>query len=83
MDAATIDTVEIILQSAKKLDSIERLSVVRALLKDVPERLRKEIKLPLLSGLNEQELDVLAKTALSPSRSRRLKYLLRKNREGF
>ncbi len=82
MDASTIDTVENILQSAKKLNSIERLSIARALLKDIPERLRKEIKLPLISGLNEQELDVLAKTSLSPSRNRRLKYLLRKNREG-
>ena len=52
------------------------------MLKDIPERLRKEIKLPLLSGLNEQELDVLAKTSLSPSLNRRLKYLLKKNREG-
>lgn len=82
MDATTIDTVENILQSAKKLDAIERLSVARALLKDVPERLSREINLPLLSGLNEQELAVLAKTSLSPSINRRLKYLLKKNREG-
>jgi hypothetical protein len=81
MDATTIDTVENILQSAKKLDSIERLSVARALLRDIQEQLRKEIKLPLLSGLNEQELDVLAWT-LSPSRNQRLKYLLKKIREG-
>jgi hypothetical protein len=33
-------------------------------------------------GLNEQELHVLAKTCLSPSRNKRLKYLLKKNREG-
>ncbi|HEX9974798.1 MAG TPA: hypothetical protein VGD14_22280 [bacterium] len=82
MEASTVDTVENILQSAKKLNSIERLSVARALLKDIPERMKSGIQLSLLSGLSEQELDVLAKTFLSPSRNRRLKFLLKKNCEG-
>lgn len=82
METSAVDTVENILQSAKKLNSIERLSVVQALLKDIPERMRSGIQLPLLSGLSEQELDVLAKTFLSPSRTRRLKCLLKKNRQG-
>jgi len=82
MEASTVDTVENILQSAKKLNSIERLSVARALLNDLPERMKSSIKLPLLTGLSEQDLDILAKTFLSPSRNRRLKSLLKKNREG-
>jgi len=81
MEASAVDTVESILQTAKKLNSIDRLSIANALLKDIPERLKKGIKLPLLSGLNEQELSVLAKTSLSPSRNKRLKYLLKKSRE--
>lgn len=82
MEASKIDMVENILQSAKKLNSIERLSVAHALLKDIPEQMRSEIQLPLLTGLSEQELAVLAKAFLSPSRNRRLKFLLKKNREG-
>lgn len=81
MEASTVDTVENILQSAKKLNSIERLSVAHALLKDIPERMRSGIPLPLLTGLSEQDLEVLAKTFLSPSRHRRLNFLLKKNRE--
>jgi len=82
MEASAVATVENILQSAKKLNSIERLSVAHALLKDIPERMKSSIKLPLLTGLSEQDLEVLAKTFLSPSRNRRLKFLLKKNREG-
>jgi len=82
MEASAVATVENILQSAKKLNSIERLSVACALLKDIPERMKNSIKLPLLTGLSEQDLAVLAKAFLSPSRNRRLKFLLKKNREG-
>lgn len=82
MEASTVDTIENMLQSARKLNSIERLSVAQALLKDIPERMRSGIPLPLLTGLSEQDLEVLAKTFLSPSRNRRLKFLLKKNREG-
>jgi len=81
MEASTINTVENILQSAKQLNSIERLSVAHALLKDIPGRMRSGIPLPLLTGLSEQDLEVLAKTFLSPSRNRCLKFLLKKNRE--
>jgi hypothetical protein len=82
MEASVVDMVESILQSAKKLNSIDRISIANALLKDIPEQLKKGLNLPLLSGLNEQELRVLAITSLSPSRNKRLKYLLNKNREG-
>jgi hypothetical protein len=82
METSATGTVESILQTAKKLNSIDRLSIANALLKDIPERLKKGLELPLLSGLNEQELRVLAKTSLAPSRNKRLKYLLKKNREG-
>jgi len=82
MSTSTVDTVENILQSAKKLNSIDRIYIAHALLEDIPDRLIKGIKLPLLSGLSNQELRILSKTSLSPSRNRRLKYLLKKNREG-
>ena len=82
MEASTTDTVESVLKTVKKLNSIDRISIVSALLKDIPEQLKRGLKLPLLAGLNEQELHVLAKTSLSQSRNKRLKYLLKKNREG-
>jgi len=81
MNGTTIDSVENILRSAKKLDSMERISIAHALLKDLPDRLKKGITLPLLSGLSKQELFTLAKTSLSPYLNQRLKYLLRKNRQ--
>ena len=76
------DPVENILKTAQKLSTLERLSVANALLQDIPERLREEKKLPLLSGLSERELHTLAKTSLSSVQDRRLKKLLKKNREG-
>lgn len=82
MEASAPETVESILKTAKNLNSIDRISIANALLEDIPELLKKGIKLPLLSELNEQELNVLAKTSLSPSRNKRLKFLLKKNREG-
>ncbi len=82
MATITVNAVESILKTAKKLDTIKRLSVANALLQNIPERLRKGIKLPLLSGLSERELHPLAKTSLSPTLNRRLKHLLKKNREG-
>ena len=82
METSAADTVESIIQSAKKLNSMDRISIAIALLKDIPGRLKKGLELPLLSGLNEHELRVLANTSLSPSRNKRLKYLLKKNREG-
>lgn len=81
METSAADTVESVLKTAKKLDSFDRISIVSALLKDIPEQLKRGLKLPLLAGLNEQELHILAKTSLSPPRNKRLKYLLKKNRE--
>lgn len=80
-------TVPKVLEVARRLPPEARLELAKRLLRDIqaprPKQAPKGHRgLEALDGLSDEELQSLADAAFAPNRQRRLRALLRKNREG-
>lgn len=83
-----VTSLEKVLREARKLPPRAKAELISALLEDTEGKsLSDEIKkenasTETLSGISKGELETLASAILSPGRQRRLRTLLRKNKEG-
>lgn len=78
-----------VLETARQLPPQAQIELAEALLRERHAALQpaatlppKERPLEVLSGISEAELRVLAEAIVAPGHQRRLRTLLRKNREG-
>ena len=83
-----ITSLEKVLREARKLPPRAKAELITALLEEAEEvslgnsANKKDSSPETLSGMSKGELETLAEAILSPGRQRRLRTLLRKNKEG-